>query len=416
MAEGQPTDMAVCSECKKEGAERTRQKKGTGARRNKVMVSLEIAAADGHVKCLQALLNAGADVNYANKKNGYTPLMWDAQNGRDECVEMLIKAGADVNTTKLISPLMLASGSKGNARCVELLLEAGADVNYNDGDDGYTALMHAAGSGRADAATLLIKAGADVNKVDESETISAIICSAGSKEGWKCIEVLAKAGADVNFVSDYKTPLMCAAEEDCCKTAEALIKAGSDAKTTNSDGSNILHWATGWSKAMYKIFIDAGVDVNARASSGDETPLMRCLEYSDLECAELLIEAGADVNFTSNRPKHPPTPLFLAYKTNSVNLLLRSGTRINIRNTEGLNALERKLSRTVRTRRRKVEEFCLVLFAAGETVNEVTPPVWFYNHMIIVSKSRTKVIRTGHSSGSGVEATPIEKKSSCFLM
>ena len=60
------------------------------------MVSLEIAAADGYVKCLAALLNAGADVNYTNKKNGYMPLIRAALNGKDECMELLIEAGADV--------------------------------------------------------------------------------------------------------------------------------------------------------------------------------------------------------------------------------------------------------------------------------------------------------------------------------
>ena len=163
MAESQPSDMVVCSECKKVGVERTVPEKVTGCARNKVMVSVEIAAADGHVKCLQALLNEGVDVNYGNERNRYTPLMWAAQNGRDECVELLIKAGADVNI-KSTSALMLASGHNGNARCVELLLEAGAEVNFND-YDGLTALMIAATSDRVDALTLLIRAGADVNKV-----------------------------------------------------------------------------------------------------------------------------------------------------------------------------------------------------------------------------------------------------------
>ena len=62
-----------------------------------------------------------------------------------------------------------------------------------------------------------------------------------------------------------------------------------------------------------------------------------------------------------------PTALFYADDTDSVKLLLRSGSRINVKNNKGLNALERRLSR----KRRKIGEFCLVLFAAGETVREV---------------------------------------------
>ena len=375
MADSQPSEVEVCVECKKKGAERILPKKVKGplkgAAGNKMMTSLEIAAADGHVNCLHALLNAGADVNCTNEKNGYTPLMWAAWNGKDECVELLIKEGANVNMTSQMSALILATRNKENVRCVELLLAAGADVNYSDDEEGLTALMQAAGSGNVDVATLLIKAGADVNKVDETETISAIMCSASSREGWKCIEVLAKAGADVNFTGDYKTPLICATEEGCWKSAEALVKAGADVNAVGigigEDGWNYLHFAAPYGKDTYKVFIEAGVDVNAQSSRRNETPLMRCLEYDD-ECAELLIEAGADVNITDS---HHATALFRTSKPESVKLLLRSGAQINHRNDKGLNILETYLSRYPGKRKKKVEMFGLILFAAGETVNEV---------------------------------------------
>ena len=98
---------------------------------------------------------------------------------------------------------------------------------------------------------------------------------------------------------------------------------------------------------------------------GGKTPLMQCLDNSQPDCAEMLIEAGADVNIT--RDGNVPTALFYADETGFAKLLLRSGARINVKNDQGQNALERRLSR----KPRKVEEFSLVLFAAGETVHEV---------------------------------------------
>ena len=188
----------------------------------------------------------------------------------------------------------------------------------------------------------------------------------------------------MNFSSSaINASLLRTAEKDCCKTAEALVKAGADVKTVDRDGRNILHLAKGWSKDMYKILIEAGVDVNARAFSSEETPLMKCLRYSDYECAELLIEAGADASFTSDRSTSLPTPLFQTYKTNSVKLLLRSGARINIRNNEGLNSLEEVLNYDSTMISEEVKRSCLVRFAAGESVNEVKPSYFCFFRVIL---------------------------------
>ena len=48
----------------------------------------------------------------------------------------------------------------------ELLIEKGADVNAVE-EDGWTALMIAAGNGHKEVCQLLIEKGADVNAVDE---------------------------------------------------------------------------------------------------------------------------------------------------------------------------------------------------------------------------------------------------------
>ena len=151
----------------KEGLERRQSDPDNTKDEHDVMVSIENAAADGHPKCLQALLNAGADVNYTNKKNGYTPLIWAARFGQHECTDMLIKAGADVNYTNkkiFYSVLMYASDYEGNARCVKLLTEAGADVNHkNHRFASGTALLTAARHGNTEIVKQLIKAGADMN-------------------------------------------------------------------------------------------------------------------------------------------------------------------------------------------------------------------------------------------------------------
>ena len=350
--------VAVCEDCIK--GEKNRYCAGKVVNCS----SLDKAAVDGHVECLQALLDAGADVNYVNSEKEHA-LVLAAGDRKDQCVEMLVKAGADVNIADSIGKTALMFASKyGNIKSVELLLEAGADVNKAD-NYGYTALMFAAASSHNDIPTLLIKAGADVNAVDE-EGFTAVHKFAISSGDSKCADALAKAGADLNLLTDYRTPLMYAVTEERYKSAEALIKAGADVNKFNEGGANVLHWATGRGQEFYELFIKAGVDVNVKSESFEgETPLMQCLDFSLHEVAEMMTEAGADVNITHDGVR--PTVLFCANETRSVKLLLRSGARINVKNNEGHNALERALSR----KRRYTQELCSVLFAAGETVHEV---------------------------------------------
>ena len=460
---------AVCEECKKEGPERRQSDPNNTKDVHDVIVSIEIAAADGHVKCLEALLNAGADVNHKNKKNGYTPLVWAVRNGKDECVDVLIKAGADVNicdsngdsalmnasvyqrsvrcaellieagadinavnkhtkytpliwavrnghdkcVEKLIksgadvnkvdnlgySSLMLAV-EKGDARWVELLLEAGADVNFQNAH-GSVALFAAASHGDLEIVKLLIKAGADVN-ITGSDGASVMHCFT-SPEGWTCIGALAAAGADVNAKHIGMTPLMWALENEYEECLKALVKAGADLNIVDDlNGQTALRMARG---KYFDMLLEAGTDVNVKDKQ-HKTLLFSCLGPRKYELAERVIEAGADVNVrVLDEFSNDPTALFIAADKNSpktICLLLRSDIRINVLNGRDHNALEWYLSHhrnldednalkkyqsnpnpfanrktmekyLLSCKQQSIEkEVCMLLFAAGESVNKVT--------------------------------------------
>ena len=98
---------------------------------------------DSHV---QLLLNAGADVNFVDTSGynsihstvwDYTPLMWAGISGQYRCVDLLLEAGADVNKTSdlLTETLRYACEERENdcvnyTKCVGSFLKAGAAVNY----------------------------------------------------------------------------------------------------------------------------------------------------------------------------------------------------------------------------------------------------------------------------------------------
>ncbi|KAI4281676.1 MAG: hypothetical protein L6R38_003519, partial [Xanthoria sp. 2 TBL-2021] len=107
-------------------------------------VAMESAARFGHLDCLKALVDAGAD---ANKGTGHEesygcPLQAACDRGNEEVVRFLLQNGANPNTTggniwlgNVHTPLHMAA-YRGDNNDVKLLLEHGADPNIQGGDLG----------------------------------------------------------------------------------------------------------------------------------------------------------------------------------------------------------------------------------------------------------------------------------------
>lgn len=84
---------------------------------------------------INALLNAGANVNARSKKSGETALIRAVKSGRIETVKILINAGADVNLQgyENRTALMDAVNSRyPQPEVIIALLDAGANVNIKD--------------------------------------------------------------------------------------------------------------------------------------------------------------------------------------------------------------------------------------------------------------------------------------------
>ena len=167
------------------------------------------AAAEGHLGCLKAAIDAGADVNILDEPTGQrkeildaedtlfsglinkhtvlfadeypdqynrndppqkTALIHAAENGSDECAELLINSGAEVDKTDTSArtPLMVAA-ENGHERVVELLIKAGADVDLVQQDESeridtdFTAVMFAEKNHHKSCMKLLVDAGAEID-------------------------------------------------------------------------------------------------------------------------------------------------------------------------------------------------------------------------------------------------------------
>jgi quinoprotein dehydrogenase-associated probable ABC transporter substrate-binding protein len=124
------------------------------------LTPLGVAAQNTKVHALNALLEAGAEVNRPVGKGGYTPLMLAATSGSEETATVLIKHGANVNAKNAggVTPLMLVAANNA-AQVGSVLLKSGADVAMRS-EDGRTAWMIARSNNSEAVLKLLQEAGA----------------------------------------------------------------------------------------------------------------------------------------------------------------------------------------------------------------------------------------------------------------
>ena len=188
----------------------------------------------------------------ATGKDGVTPLICAAcaPGDKHQIAQNLINTGADVNKTKHngVSALM-RSAYYGYPRNMKVLMEAGANVNMTD-CEGVTALMKAVYIGHQQCVKLLIEAGADVN--------------ISNKDG-----VTALMNATYTSNDDH-----------------GVLDPGS----YNTDEKHLI---VDW-------LIKAGADVNAISNQGG-TPMKNAVIAGYNRSLQLLINAGADVNYTTRR-------------------------------------------------------------------------------------------------------------------
>jgi uncharacterized protein len=247
------------------------------------------------------LADATAQTVFEDTGDGTTPLHWAVYHNQVREVDKLIAAGADVNARNDYgsSPLSEAAIT-GNVEVIRKLLAAGAKVEQANAD-GMTPLMIIARTSNVEAAKLLLKQGAQVNAREQWRGQTALMWAAAEAQP-AMVKLLIEHGADVNArsrVNDWERQV----------TAEPRKQARPAGGFTP-----LLYAARRGCAQCAQLLLDGGADINL----GDPdrvTPLLLATLNLNFDTAALLVRRGADVNKWDTWGR---APLFAAVDVNTL--------------------------------------------------------------------------------------------------
>ncbi|KAL2848333.1 ankyrin repeat-containing domain protein [Aspergillus pseudodeflectus] len=195
------------------------------------------AAARDHPATVQFLLERGWDVNGTHAALGVPPLAHAAANNAVHCMRLLIDAGADLEFADAdgLTPLYHAAWAN-NPDVVQVLLDAGANPAPWD-PTGNSPLIRAAARS-IEITRMLVAAGVDVNQ--QSNKGSTALINAAARDQVESVRLLIERGADLEKRLHGRTALAWAVAENALGAAQLLVRAGADVVTVDEWGDTPL--------------------------------------------------------------------------------------------------------------------------------------------------------------------------------
>ena len=263
---------------------------------------ISIAAYHGHRECLESLLDAGFDVNYA-VDGAAIPLYIATQRRHVACVELLAQRGADRNAVieRGWTPLSIAA-YLGDRACVEVLARYDADVNaVMDNAQRHSPLLIAAHNGHVSVVEVLVQYGAQLNtSASDGATAVYVAAQQGQVE---CLRSLITLGADCNVQNSHgATPLYIAVQNNHVEVVKLLIELGADVNIPKANGVTPLHMAAyqGHTECLIALVCEGKADIDPD-SSVDGTPLIAAVQQGHAACVDVLAKLGANINYRTHR-------------------------------------------------------------------------------------------------------------------
>jgi len=204
---------------------------------------LYLAATKGNVAIIQALVDAGADIE-GRITTGWTPLAAAILEGHETAVDYLVQSGANIDKALCgqwkNTPLHVAASAKQPSKNIcEILLRSGANPNKQN-KEGYTPIMLAAQRGRNDVIKTFIRYGATPNVYDA--TGKTPLLHAIEAENIETVKLLLSVGGrhDLKNMKTGEYPLHTAIRLGDLSTVQALVQSGASLKSCNESGQDAL--------------------------------------------------------------------------------------------------------------------------------------------------------------------------------
>ena len=252
---------------------------------------LALAAAGGHSKVVELLIQRRASTAASDLSCGETALHLAAANGSQETVKVLLKgdAKADSNASYLSRTPLHAAASSGNLDIVKMLMDFHVDLNVVVPKSGETPLHLAASRGHLQIVKWLVEGhGASDEELQFYDSMvrqryyqawtEDLLTTSPSTRWWSCgteakcsaqesmIELQSLCGryADINMrTREGRTALHLAASNGHVPTARFLLQTGADMNLVDNNGITALRLAAenGHLRAV-KLLLTAGAELD----------------------------------------------------------------------------------------------------------------------------------------------------------
>lgn len=233
-----------------------------------------------------------------------------------------------------------------NKEALVAQLRAGENIDKTN-EKGQTLLHYAAYNADLELMKFAVENGADVNKKDEKGFTAASYIRPDGRElltedfdPWPLFTYLSENGAvltDFKKRNENDSPLIFyAAQYAGHEEISMLLKQGANVNTSWYGKTPLFTVWNSQKVEKAQVLIDAGADVNFKSDDDfSPTPVFEYLDDRDLDILKLLIKAGADIEV---RNKYGNTPLLVATSRQSAHqaavILLNSGANIHVKNNE----------------------------------------------------------------------------------